>query len=113
MQVDIKRVKIVVAVPTEYVQVLVQALCEEGAGKVGNYSYCTTWVKSAGTFKPNENANPFIGENDKLVYVEGAQFEVICDIENVGQVIKKLREVHPYEEPGMDIIPLLDESMFL
>ena len=26
------------------------------------------------------------------------------------QQLKKLREVHPYEEPGIDIIPLINEE---
>lgn len=40
------------------------------------------------------------------------KLEVICDVNNVKNVIKKLREVHPYEEPAIDIIPLIDESNF-
>ncbi|MCI8412018.1 MAG: hypothetical protein HFJ40_06285 [Clostridia bacterium] len=28
------------------------------------------------------------------------------------EVISKLREVHPYEEPAIDIVPLIDESCF-
>ncbi len=34
------------------------------------------------------------------------------DINRVKKVITKLREVHPYEEPAIDIIPLLDEKCF-
>jgi len=30
----------------------------------------------------------------------------------VKNVITKLREVHPYEEPAIDIIPLIDENQF-
>ena len=41
------------------------------------------------------------------------KLEVICDVNNVKNVIKKLREVHPYEEPAIDIIPLIDESNFI
>ena len=26
------------------------------------------------------------------------------------KVLKRLREVHPYEEPAIDIIPLIDED---
>lgn len=31
---------------------------------------------------------------------------------NVKKVISELRRVHPYEEPAIDIIPLLDENNF-
>ena len=29
-----------------------------------------------------------------------------------GKIIKIIRDVHPYEEPGIDIIPLIDEEYF-
>ena len=44
--------------------------------------------------------------------MEEEKLEVICDIKNVKKVITKLREVHPYEEPAIDIIPLIDEDFF-
>ena len=40
------------------------------------------------------------------------KLEVICNVEKVKQVITKLREVHPYEEPAIDIVPLIDENCF-
>ena len=42
------------------------AVCNAGAGIIGEYSYCSTCVKSLGTFIPNDNAKPYIGENNKL-----------------------------------------------
>ena len=59
-----------------------------------------------------ENTKTHIGERNKLEYVEEEKLEVICDIEKVKQVITKLREVHPYEEPAIDIVPLIDETCF-
>lgn len=34
------------------------------------------------------------------------------NINKVKIVISKLREVHPYEEPAIDIVPLVDEENF-
>ena len=31
---------------------------------------------------------------------------------NVKKVIRELRKVHPYEEPAIDIIPIIDETDF-
>lgn len=69
-------------------------------------------TKCIGTFKPNDKANPYIGDNNKLEFVEEEKLEVVCDVNNVKNVVTKLREVHPYEEPAIDIIPLLDEESF-
>lgn len=110
MQINIKKVKIIVTIPIENVNQVRDAICNAGAGIIGNYTYCTMSTKCIGTFKPTEEANPYIGEKNKIEFVEEEKLEAVCDIENVKNVLKKLREVHPYEEPGIDIIPLIDEN---
>ncbi len=112
MNININKVKIFVTIPLENVNEVRKAICEAGAGIIGEYSYCTTSTKSIGTFIPNENANPHIGEKNKLEFVEEEKLEFVCDIEKVKKVLSTLREVHPYEEPAIDIVPLLDEDYF-
>ena len=110
MNIDVKKVKIIVTVPIENIDDVRNAICSEGAGVIGNYTYCTMSTKCIGTFIPSENANPYIGEQNKLEFVEEEKLEVICNIDIVKKVLKKLREVHPYEEPAIDIIPLITEE---
>ena len=69
-------------------------------------------TKCIGTFKPTNEANPYIGQNNNLEFVYQEKLEVVCDVKLVKKVITNLREVHPYEEPAIDIIPLLDENFF-
>ena len=113
MKFNINKVKIFVTVPVENVNEVREAVCNAGAGVIGNYTFCSTSTKSMGTFIPSENANPHIGERNKLEFVEEEKLEVICDIEKVKVVVKALRKTHPYEEPAIDIFPLLDESDFV
>ena len=112
MNISINKVKIIVTIPVENVAEVRNAVCEVGAGIIGNYTYCSMSTKCTGTFKPNDNANPYIGEKNKIEFVKEEKLEVVCDANNVKNVISKLREVHPYEEPAIDIIPLLDEQSF-
>lgn len=112
MNIDIKKVKIIVTIPVENTDEVRKAICNEGAGVIGNYTHCSMSTKCIGTFKPNDDANSYIGENNKMEFVEEDKLEVVCDIDSVKNVILKLREVHPYEEPAIDIIPLIDESFF-
>lgn len=112
MNIDIKKVKIFVTIPIESVEKVRTAVCEAGAGIIGEYFFCTSSTKSLGTFIPNENANPYIGEKNKLEFVEEEKLEVVCDVDKVKKVLIKLREVHPYEEPAIDIVPLIEESYF-
>lgn len=112
MNININRVKIIVTIPIESVNEVRNAICEAGAGIIGNYTYCSMSTKCIGTFKPNDKANPYIGKNNKMEFVEEEKLEVVCDVNNVKNIILKLREIHPYEEPAIDIIPLLDEENF-
>ena len=112
MNLNVKKVKIFVTVPTENLETVRIAMCNAGAGIIGNYTFCSTSIKAVGTFIPNDEANPYVGEKNKIEYVEEEKLEVICDLEKVKTVIQELRKVHPYEEPAIDIIPLIDESDF-
>ncbi len=112
MNFNITRVKIFVTVPLENVTEVRKAMCEAGAGVIGEYSYCSTSTKSIGTFIPSENANPHIGKKNKLEFVEEEKLEIVCNVDRVKNVLTKLRSVHPYEEPAIDIVPLIDEEYF-
>jgi len=111
MNINVKRVKISVTVPRENTDEVRDAICKAGAGTLSdsNYTYCTICIDSIGTFIPNENANPYIGEKNKLEVVAEHKLEVICEIDKVKGVLTALRKAHPYEEPAIDIIPLIDE----
>lgn len=112
MNFNFKNVKIVVFIPEEKVSELRDAVCDAGAGVLGKYSYCTSSAKVSGTYIPNENAEPYIGTQNTLEFVEEIRLEFLCDVKKVKQVVKIIREIHPYEEPEIDIIPLLDEKSF-
>lgn len=112
MNFQIHTVKIVVAVPPDYVSVVRDAMCAAGAGQIGEYSYCTMCGHIVGSFLPSENANPFIGEPGKPEFAEEEKLEAICPAEKVKAVLAAIRKAHPYEEPGIDLYPLLDEADF-
>ena len=110
MNINVKKVKIIVTSPIENVDEIRQALGDAGAGRIGNYTHCSMSTDCIGTFKGNEESNPYIGTKNKIEMVKEVKIEVQCEIEKVKSVLQKLREVHPYEEPAFDIIPLIDEK---
>lgn len=112
MHIEIKRVKIIVTVPISDTERVRNAICEAGAGVIGNYTHCSMVTKCIGTCKPNEDAHPYYGTINTLEFAEEDKLEVVCDYANVKKVLTKLREVHPYEEPAIDIVPLLEEEFF-
>ena len=112
MKIDVKKVKIHVFIPEEKVSELRDAVCNAGAGIIGNYNYCTTSTRVSVTFKPNDDATPYVGTNNTLEFVEEIKLSFVCDVKNVKNILKIIRNIHPYEEPAIDIIPLLEESCF-
>ena len=107
---NFKRVKITTTAPHEDAAKIRQALGEAGAGNIGDYRYCSFSITGKGRFMPTEQANPHIGEVNKLEVVEEEQIEVICERANAKQVIAALRKAHSYEEPIVDVVPLLGED---
>ena len=66
MNININKVRIIVTVPNKNLEEVRKAICEEGAGVIGNYTDCTISTKCIGTFKPSNNANPYIGKKINL-----------------------------------------------
>lgn len=83
MNIDVNRVKIIVTISIEGVVEVRNVICGVSAGIIGNYCYIST--KYIGTLKTNDNANPYIGENDKLELVEEEKLEVVCNV----NIVKK------------------------
>ncbi len=103
-----KNVKLVVFVPLSHADVIRQALGEAGAGKIGNYDFCSFSSRGIGRYKGNENSNPAIGQKEVLESVEEERIEVLVPREILKDVIEKMKSVHPYEEIAFDIYPLED-----
>lgn len=99
-------VKIVVFVPESHSEIIRNVIGEAGGGKIGNYSFCTFSTKGVGRFKPENGANPSIGEVGKLEMVNEERIEFVCSRELHEGVILAIKEVHPYEEVALDVYPL-------
>lgn len=99
-------VKIVVFVPETHTDIIREAMGKAGAGKIGNYSHCSFSSKGTGRFKPEDGANPHIGEVGKFEEVVEERIETICSREKLQEVITAIKEVHPYDEIALDVYPL-------
>jgi len=99
-------VKIVVFVPESHANAVREAMGKAGAGKIGNYNYCSFSSKGIGRFKPEQGAHPTIGEVSKLESVQEERIEVVCDSNLLKDVITAIKKAHPYEEVALDIYPL-------
>lgn len=86
-----------------------QALFDAGCGEIGNYDACSFTVEGKGTFRANENAEPFVGEKNVLHTESELRIEVILPEYLKFKVLQALLKAHPYEEPAYDFIALENE----
>ncbi len=98
--------KLVTYVPVEHNEKVRNSLFEDGAGNIGNYDNCSYNIDGTGTFKGNENSNPFIGEKGKTQYEKETRIEMIFEAFKESDLLKNLLANHPYEEVAFDIYPL-------
>ena len=77
-----------------------------GAGKIGNYSFCSFSAKGIGRFLPGKGAKPAIGKVGKLEQVKEERIEARCERNKLKKVLRAIESVHPYEEVAPDIYPL-------
>lgn len=104
-------IKLVVTVPLSHADIVRDAMGLAGAGKLGNYSFCSISSKVTGRFKPEEGATPHIGEIAQLEAVEEERIEVILPREILKKVVEAIKEVHPYEEVSIDVYALEDITL--
>lgn len=90
-------------VPIEAKESTKQALFDIGVGRYENYECCSFETLGTGQFKPINNANPHIGQLDKIEKVQEFKVEVICSTELIKKAIEVLKEVHPYEEVAYEV----------
>lgn len=101
-------VKIVVFIPVDDADNFREAVHKTGAGKIGDYSHCSWSTRGVGRFKPEKGADPTIGEVGKLELVEEERIEFLCPKEKLEEVIKRMKEAHPYEEVAYDVFERLN-----
>lgn len=97
-------VKFVTFVPRADVQRVLDALSLAGAGEIGLYRRCAFFHPGTGTFEPLPGAKPAIGEVGTREEVEEYRLETVAPEANVRELVRALRESHPYEEPAFDIL---------
>lgn len=102
--------KLVTFIPKEHTEAVLDALHEAGAGQIGNYKNCSFKVGGTGTFKPSEEADPFVGSAGQQEHIEEDRVELIFPNHLEAKVIRALRNSHPYEEVAYYITRVNNEN---
>lgn len=101
-------VKIEVFIPEPYVLALRDELSKVGAGHIGAYDHCISVSTVRGYWRPLEGANPFLGKIGEISEGSECKVEINCKLEIVKMALEVIRRIHPYEEPVINILPLIN-----
>lgn len=102
--------RVVVFVPDPDLTRLTAALAAQGFGCYGNYDNVGFYFPGTGTFKPNQQANPTVGQAGSQEFVAETAYTLMCSETELAAALALIREVHPYEEPVVDVYPLENQA---
>jgi dinuclear metal center YbgI/SA1388 family protein len=106
-----KLMKLVTYIPETHLDMVRNAIFEAGAGVIGNYDQCGYASSGTGSFRGNENTNPFVGEKGKIQFEKEVRFETILYSHLKNRVVKALLDSHPYEEVAYDLYSLENNNV--
>ena len=100
-------VKVAVFCPVEQADAVRDAMFAAGGGHIGGYAECSFTTAGAGTFRPGEGTNPFIGRTaGPRETVSEVRIEMEVPRWNLSAVLAGMKTAHPYEEVAYDMIPV-------
>lgn len=101
-----QRLKLVTFVPQSRLTAVRDAVSAAGAGVIGDYTHCSFSVQGTGTFKPGSGASPYSGSKQRVNQEPELRFETLLPKARAAEVVRALKEAHPYEEVAYDLVVL-------
>lgn len=95
--------KLVVFVPKTHVDTLCDALFAAGAGRMGAYSRCSFQLAGQGSFRPDAEAQPYLGQLLEQTVVAEVRVELVVPRKALGGILAALHKHHPYQTPAFDL----------
>ena len=105
--------KIVLTIPEDYSDRIMDAIDSVLGEIYPGYRRAFCITDSIGTWIPTEGSDPFIGENGKISVVKEKRLEFVVTDEKLKDVLTVISDVHPYEQPAIDVIPLKEWKSYL
>lgn len=101
---------IIVTAPAADAERVLEAVAQAGGGQIGEYTHCAFTTDGIGRFKSSAAAQPHVGAADAMNAELEVRIETFCERRVGKAVVAAIRQAHPYEEPVIYIVPLLNES---
>ncbi len=101
--------KIEIFAPKEAADKILLEITRAGAGRFDKYDHCASTMPVTGYWRPLQGAQPFIGREGEISTEPEVKIEINCKHEHIPEVLRAIHENHPYEQPLVNILPLMNE----
>ena len=105
---EFKELKLEIFVPEAHLSVLRSALQSVGAGRMGKYDSCMAYSRVMGAWRPLPGSHPYLGVEGEVSEAEEIKVEVNILAGDLERTLNAIYRVHPYEEPLVNVIPILN-----
>jgi len=99
--------KLEIFIPESHLGALREALRSVRAGTAGHYDSVLSYSPVKGCWRPLPGACPYNGEIGVMCEADEYKVETCCAAEALKQTVDSIKAVHPYEEPVINVIPLI------
>lgn len=107
---EFKELKLEIFIPESHLPALRSALQSVDAGCLGNYDSCLSYSKVMGSWRPLHGSQPYLGTEGEVSEAEEIKVEVNILAGNLERTLNAIYEAHPYEEPLVNVIPILNKK---
>ncbi|MFZ9982703.1 MAG: Nif3-like dinuclear metal center hexameric protein [Cyclobacteriaceae bacterium] len=101
---------LVTHVPESHSGLVLNALHDAGAGKIGNYSHCSFRSEGTGSYLPENEAQPWQGTKGNLEQVSEVRLEVLVPSYRSEAILAALFKSHPYEEVSYNLTQTINQN---
>ncbi len=98
--------KLVTFCPVNDAEKVRKAMFDAGGGHIGNYDECSFNTEGTGTFRGDENTNPYVGKKGEQHHEKETRIEIIFESLLESRIVSSMIKAHPYEEIAYDIYPI-------
>lgn len=103
--------KLEIFIPCSHLEQLQKALQKVDAGHIGKYDSCMSYSPVTGCWRPLEGSTPYIGSCGRISQEPELKVEVTCLAARLKETVRAVKDIHPYEEPVINVIPLYMTGM--
>ena len=107
MQVNADTFLVRVSIPAEFLQTLMDSINDSMEPLYPHYDRTFCYWPVKGTWRSLPGANPYNGSVGRISVADEMRLEFAVREKDLKNVLDIIVDVHPYEEPVIDVVPMI------